>query len=108
MPKMSVYDAYFQAIKESSLGYVGDKYIKDSLHEPDNEGGGWNGWSDGSLLVIDHEHGLPGAQEYFETEHGMIYMSEVWIKIDERASKLLGRAVFSESYNYAITGVYDV
>lgn len=105
---MTVYDAYLQAIEESWLGGLENEYIKQSLHKPDNKHGGWNGWCDGSLLVIDHEHGLTGPLEIFKTEFGTIYLSETWVSIDKRASELLGKRVFTEPFNYAISGIYEV
>ena len=105
---MTVYQAYKQAINEHWIGgLVSPKYLEASLHRVDGKKG-WNGWCSRSLLVIDHENGLPGPLETEEIPEirSMDYFSDEWCAINKRASELLGRKVYIEPYNNAVTGVY--
>lgn len=71
--------------------------VKRSVYLPENDPGTW---APKSLLVVTHENGIPGPHD-FEAD---VYSK--WEAIADELSIVLGRPVFFESINQAVSALY--
>lgn len=67
--------------------------IKKSVYIPENDPGEW---APKSLLIVNHENGLP---DFYDFHHD-------WEKIEEAIGYALGKSVFFEPINGAVTALW--
>jgi hypothetical protein len=71
--------------------------VKKSVYLPENDRGQW---APTSLLVVNHENGIPGPHDY------ELDMHAEWEKVSDELSVVLGRPVFFEAINQAVSALY--
>lgn len=59
------------------------------------------GWAPNALVTVHHESGVPGP---LSESPGI---AELWLKVDARASEILGQDIFGEPVNSAVTAFYE-
>lgn len=87
-------------IAKEFVDFVGKdvvKVVRSSVYLPENDPGQW---SPRSLLIATHETGIPGPADY---EHDL---HEKWRRIEDELSAVLGKPVFFESINQAVSALY--
>ncbi len=71
--------------------------IRKSVYLPQNDPGEW---SPDSLLIVNHEHGVRGPMDV------EVDMYQTWQDIDEELTTAIGKPVFFEPINSAVSALY--
>jgi len=87
-----------RAFKRIFKSYVKAKAVDESIFLPDEDPGEW---APRSVLVVHKEHGIPDRFVYPTAD-------PLWTKVEEYLSGLLGKPVYFEDVNGAVSALYWV